>query len=219
MAPSVKQKGSYNYMNIIVFGATGGTGHEVVKQALQQGHIVTAFVRNPAQVDLKAPNLRLVAGDVSDAAAVKSALAQQDAAVVSLGGRKDTIANICTVGTQHVITGLQAHGIRRILVVTSMGVGDSKSQVPFFFRIIMNTMLKQAFADKETQEQAVRASGLDWTLVRPSGLIDAPLTGHYLTGEQISTKQGRIARADVAHFIVQSLQDPLTFGKAVTVTY
>jgi putative NADH-flavin reductase len=206
-------------MNLVIFGASGGTGREAVRQALALGHNVTAVVRNPQNFSEQSPNLTILTGDVTRSEQIQPALAGQSAVIISLGGRKDTVENVCTVGTQHILSAMQATQIRRVLVVTSMGVGDSKSQVPFAFRVIMNTFLKKAFEDKETQEEAVRASNLDWTIVRPSGLVDGAVTGTYLAGERIAPKQGRIARADVAHYILANLENSETFGKAVTVTY
>lgn len=196
-------------MIVAVFGGTGGTGRQVIEQALDAGHDIRALVRNPAALaDLAAahPTLTLVAGDCREAAPVADCIAGTEAVICVLGSRSGA-APIEAIGTREIIAAMQAQGVRRLIAVTSMGVGDSIAQVPAFFRVLMRLTLKQIMAAKEEQEALIRATDLEWTIVRPGGLTDGPRTGRYRSGTDPSIKATRVARADVAEFVVQQLDD------------
>ncbi len=206
-------------MRIAVFGASGGTGREVVKQALAAGHQVTALARNPASLDSADPGLTVVAGNVLDIEAVQQALAGADAAVVSLGNTANNPDNIVSQGTQVILDAIgQLGGPRRIVVVSSIGVGNSKDQVPFAFKMLMKTVLRKAIEDKERQEALVKASGLDWIIVRPGGLTDGPATGQYRAGLDPKISAGQVSRADVAAFVLQQLADDTYLRQAPAIT-
>lgn len=194
-------------MIIAVFGATGGTGREVTQQALAQGHAVRALVRTPSKLELSHDNLQVIAGNVLDQAAVDATLTGADAVVCSLGHSDNNPPDVVSSGTANIVAGMQALNIKRLVVVTSLGVGDSIDQVPFVFKTLMKTVLRQAMADKEVQEQLVRQSGLDWIIVRPGGLTDEPFSGNYRAGTDKSIAAGRVSRADVAHFVLQQVQE------------
>lgn len=189
-------------MNVIVFGPTGGTGKALLTQALERGHRVTAFARTPAKVDTSHPNLTLVQGDVFDPASVEKALVGQEAVLVSLGNagllKKD---ETCSVGTRHILAGMQKLGIKRLVVCSSMGVGDSRPHIPAFVRF----MLQRPLADKEVQERDIQASGLDWVIVRPTGLVNEPARGELAVVVQGPVPVSRISRADVATFMLDQL--------------
>ncbi len=205
-------------MKLIVFGATGGTGREVVKQALAQGYDVTAFVRNPAKMSITDDHLSLIKGDVMDLPAVMKAVQDQDAVVCSLGTHSLGKTSVRAAGTDHIIKGMQEHGVRRLIVVSAMGTGDSWSSLSSTAKMIYRTMLRHAKKDHEAQEKLVKASGLDWTIVRPSGLSDEAVAGSYDVGENIKAKTSRIPRADVAHFIIKELEESAYVGRAPTIT-
>lgn len=194
-------------MKVAVFGATGGTGHSVVGQALAKGNSVQALVRTPAKLTVTHPDLIVIEGNVLDADKVEASLKGVDAVVVSLGNTDNNPEMIVSKGTRVIIDEMQKQGIRRLVVVSSLGVGDSIKQVPFFFRALMKTVLKSAMQDKEVQEEMVRESGLDWIIVRPGGLTDGPGTGSYTAGLDGSIGAGQVSRADVADFIVKQLVD------------
>ncbi len=206
-------------MKLAIFGATGGTGIELVKQALEQGHAVTAFVRDPARLTIEDENLTFATGDVFDPASVAQAVQGQDAVVCALGAGSDLKKTaVRTTGTINIIGGMQAHNVKRLLVVTAMGVGESWNNLSLFNKIFFATLLKNSRDDHESQEAAVKESGLDWTIVRPSGLTDTPRTGKYALGENIPAKTSKIARADVADLILKELGQNILIGKAVTIT-
>ncbi len=203
-------------MHIALFGATGGTGRQVLAQALEQGHSISALARDPSQL-APADGLRIIAGDVLDPAPVTDCIQGADAVICTLGshGGKDPVE---ARGTERILEAMKACGVRRILVVTSLGVGDSREQVQLLFRTFMDMTLKHVMAAKEEQEVRVKASGLDWTIVRPGGLTDGPKTGTYQFGTDRTIKAGRIARADVADFLLKQLTDESFIHQTPAVT-
>lgn len=204
-------------MNIIVFGASGQTGQQLVQQGLEAGHQVTAFVRSPERLKVQGERLRVVQGDVLDAGAVVAACAGQQAALLAQGGTP-TGVQPCAAGTLHVIQGLHAHGGRRLVCLSSLGVGDSKDQAGWVFeRLLVPLLLRAEMADKEQQEEVVRHSGLDWVIVRPGGLTNAPARHEYQAAPQLQRRAlPRISRADVAHFMLAQLTSDRWLGQAVT---
>jgi len=206
-------------MKLMIFGATGGTGIELVKQALEQKHAVTAFVRDPARLAIEDENLTFVTGDVFDPASVAQAMQGQDAVVCALGAGSDLKKTaVRTTGTINIIKGMKTHNIKRLMVVTAMGVGESWDTLSLFNKFFFATLLKNTRTDHETQETAVKESGLDWTIIRPSGLTDTPRTGVYEFGENILAKTSKISRADVADLILNTLEQNEMIGKAITIT-
>lgn len=206
-------------MRIAVFGATGGTGRQVVQQALAAGHQVAALARDPSRIAGADPNLTVAAGSVLDAAAVQQTLAGADAAVVSLGNTANNPDYVVSQGTQVILDAVgQLGGPRRLVVVSSIGVGDSKDQVSFAFKMLMSTVLRKPMEDKERQEALVKASGLDWIIVRPGGLTDGPATGQYRAGVDPTITAGQVARADVAAFVLQQVTDDTYLRQTPAIT-
>lgn len=206
-------------MKIAIFGATGKTGIELVKQALEQGHAVTAFVRDPARLAIENENLTFVTGDVFDPSSVTKAVEGQDSVICALGaGSELKKTTVRTTGTINIISSMQNNKIKRLIVVTAMGVGESWDTLSLFNKLFFATLLKSSREDHETQELAVKESGLDWTIVRPSGLTETPRTGIYDVGENILATTSKIARADIADLILKELEQNTLIGKAVTIT-
>jgi uncharacterized protein YbjT (DUF2867 family) len=201
-------------MKMVVFGATGPTGRHVVERALELGHEVTAFARSPEAVEVQHPSLRVVKGDVLDPVAVAEAVRGQDAVISTLGPRNRTTRGVRTVitvasdGVKNILAGMQAHGVRRLVVLSSVGSGASKGQGGFFVEWILKPLfLGSVFADKDRMEEIVRGSGVDWVIVQPTKLTNGPARDRIVVDEQPRVP-GRIARADVARFMVaQALED------------
>lgn len=198
---------------MVVFGATGGTGTILLSQLLERfpgrEHSVTAFVRNPDKVAAKGANLSVVRGDVLDYDAVTSAITGQDVVLVCLGASspRDT-SELRANGTANIINAMEAAGVRRIVCLSAFGVGDSRRDLPLFFKyFIVPLVLKRVYADHERQEELLRRSGLDWTIVRPAVLIDAPLTNSYWHGlhRDGTSLSAKIGRADVADFMINQM--------------
>lgn len=206
-------------MNVAIFGSTGKTGIELVKQALEQGHSVTAFVRDPARLAVENENLTVVTGDVFNPSSIVKAIEGQDAVICALGAGSDLKkTTVRTTGTINIINSMQKNNIKRLIVVTAMGVGESWNTLSFFNKFFFATLLRSSRDDHETQEAAVKESGLDWTIVRPSGLTETPRTGIYDVGENILATTSKIARADVADLIIKEVEENALIGKAVTIT-
>lgn len=205
-------------MKFVVFGATGKTGIELIKQALEQGHIVTAFVRDAARLKIEDENLSAAVGDVFDPESVAKAIEGQEAVICALGSADLKKTTVRTTGTTSIVKGMQIHGVKRLLVVTAMGVGESWDTLSAINKFFFATLLKSSRTDHEAQEVVVKGSGLDWTIVRPSGLTDTPRTGNYDFGENILAKTSKIARADVADLILKEVEENRLVGKAVTIT-
>jgi putative NADH-flavin reductase len=206
-------------MKLALFGATGKTGIELLKQALVQGHVVTAIVRDPARLTIEDERINFVIGDVFDSASVAQAVQGQDAVICALGAGSDLKkTTVRTTGTINIIRGMQKNNVKRLLVVTAMGVGESWDTLSLLNKFFFATLLRSSREDHEAQEAAVKESGVDWTIIRPSRLTDTPRTGVYDVGENIPAKTSKIARADVADLILKELEENTLIGKAVTIT-
>lgn len=205
-------------MHVAVFGATGGTGIELVRQALGRGVSVTAFVRDPGPLADAGPGLTIVTGDARNPADVARAVRGQDAVVCALGARDLKRTTIRATGTANIIRAMEQENVRRLIVVSAMGIGSSWASLSLFNKVFLATLLRSGRADHEAQEAAVMASGLDWTIIRPSGLVDTPGTGVYDVGPNIRARNSRIPRADVAHLILNELSAGALIRQAVTIT-
>ena len=207
-------------MKLIIFGATGSVGRHLVEQAWAQGHQVTAFVRDPSALDAPHQDLALQVGDVFDREAVADAVRGQDAVLIALGaGRKGTVRS---VGTGHIIAAMKRHGVRRLICQSTLGAGDSRPLLTFFWkRIMFGLLLREAYADHEAQEALVRNSGLDWTIVRPGAFTDGPVTGAYKHGfpPTETDLELKISRADVASFMLRQLTGTAYLHRAPGLSY
>jgi uncharacterized protein YbjT (DUF2867 family) len=204
-------------MKILILGATGPTGRELVSQALALGHQVTATARKPETANLPA-GVKVVRADATNAASLAAAAAGQEAVISSLGSkieRKPT--TLLSEGTRNLIAGMKKAGVPRLVCITGVGAGDSRGHGGFFYdRILQPLLLKEVYKDKDRQEAVVRESGMQWTLIRPGALKNGPGNGKYrvltdLNGITI----GSIARADVAAYILAHLDDQSTYSRAI----
>ena len=207
-------------MHIAIFGASRGVGRAAVDAAVLAGHSVTAFSRTAWTPASDA--VTVVAADVLDPAAVLAALADADAVLVSLGvtpgQRKTTPEDVCSRGTRVIVDAMKASSIERLLIVTSYGVGDTRSRTPFLFSIFAKTILRGIMADKEVQERDVRASGLQWTIVQPLGLTDEPATSHLYIATDGSRETNRVSRADVGVMCIDAIAHGKFIGESVAVS-
>ncbi len=205
-------------MKIAVIGAAGGTGIEVVKQALDLGHEVTALVRNRAKLTLTHPKLTVVEGDVRNAGDADRAVAGAAAVVSALGNFNCKPNTDISQGTQQIITAMKRNGVKRFLCVTSLGQGATRAKIKSkLFLLFLTLVASEIWKDKERQEDLVRASGLDWIIVRPGGLTRKPPQRAYKVFAEADDlpKKLTIARADVADFILKNLTDAAYVGQAV----
>ena len=212
-------------MQILIFGSTGGTGRQLVEQALHQGYKVTAFARNPEKLQLKDSNLKMIQGDVMDLSSVEYAMQNQDAVLSSIGSPANKIGTIRSTGTKNIIHAMEKTGIRRFICQTSLGYGDSSKvldQTPFYFKyLIVPFILRKGFADHELQESYIKSSQLDWVIVRPGNLTDDKHTGKYRHGFAATDKKikVKISRADVADFMLKQLTNDIYLHKTPGLSY
>ncbi|MEU4313286.1 SDR family oxidoreductase [Nocardia sp. NPDC024068] len=207
-------------MRITVFGATGTVGRHVVEQALERGYEVTALTRDASRIDRTHNGLRVVEGDVLDPAAVERAILGSDAVVIALGnGRKGVVR---AEGTRAVIEAMNRAGVKRLICQSTLGAGDSRANLNFLWKYIMfGLLLRPAYADHQQQETYVRASDLDWTIVRPSAFTDGPRTGTYRRGfgGDETGLDLKIARADIAEFLLDQVTDRTYVHKAPGISH
>lgn len=216
-------------MKVIVFGSTGRVGRAVALTLLTKGHQVTCFARDPSKLPER-PEFSVIVGDATDAAAVKSAVVGHDAVVVALGDSRNpfgllvgmkrvTPPNICEVGTANIIAAADAAAIKRLVCVTSYGVGDTSELLPPMHKRIFRWLrLREQMDDKERQEKLVKASDLDWTLVQPVGLTDGAATGRWLASTKGRRKKRTISRIDLAAFIVGILEGARNLRETVVMS-
>lgn len=208
-------------MNVIIFGATGTVGLLAVKEALKEGHTVTAFARRPEALGIAHEGLTLFAGDALSQQDVTRALKGHDAAIVTLGAGMSRKSLIRSEGTMNVIRAMQQHGVRRLICQSTLGTHETWSNLNFFWkRIMFGLLLKPVFLDHELQEMLVRASGLDWTIVRPAAFADGPASGTYKedfapTERNLTLK---ITRQDIAQFLTKQLADLRYRRRAVSLS-
>jgi putative NADH-flavin reductase len=211
-------------MRLIIFGATGNTGLQFVTQALERGHEVTAFVRDPARLDITHEHLSVVQGDIKDKESIERALANPvDAVVCALGIFNFSPSSELSDGTKRLIDVMEKRGVRRLAVVTSLGVGDSKGQGNFVARCFQKLSLRQVLADKERQESHIRNSSLQWTIARPARLTDGAGVRHDLVQWQGPTPKNvkfswAVSRASVAGFLLDALENGTHFGQAISLS-
>lgn len=196
-------------MKLLIIGGTGGTGKQLIKQSLDQGHQVTAIVRKPQNMKIKHPNLTIVQGDVLEPASFENVLEGQEAVISALGHKRFFIkTSILSEGTKNIIKAMEKYQVKRLICITSLGINDSRFKLGLYYTLfVIPVILLFYFLDKEKQERIIMKSSLDWTIVRPGQLTNGKKRGKYRhgtgLGSYILTKM--ISRADVAHFILYEL--------------
>ncbi|MFD5334638.1 NAD(P)-dependent oxidoreductase [Streptomyces hawaiiensis] len=210
-------------MKLTVFGATGGVGQEIVRQALRAGHQVTAVVRDPARLEVTGPGLDVVRADLTDEETVRPAVAGRDAVLSGLGARSRKDAGIATRLTRTVLGAMETEGVRRLLVVSAAPLGPAPEQdgpLDRAVRGVVSAVFKDIYADLRAMEEEIARSATDWTVVRPPRLQDRPVTGKYRVVVGGSPAKGRsLGRADVAHAMLAMTGDPATVKQGVGIAY
>jgi putative NADH-flavin reductase len=210
-------------VRLLVIGATGGTGRQLVAQALERGHSVTALVRNPSRLSLEHPRLTIVRGDVLDHGAVDRAVQGQDAVLSALGHRQYLRpTKILSEGTANLLRAMEAHGVDRFVCETSLGIGDSAGRMGLYYSLfVVPFILPFYFWDKTRQEQVVAASRCEWVIVRPGALTSGEKRGSCRSGPRVGSYLWtvRISRADVANFMLNQLSDDTYLRGAVGICW
>ncbi len=198
-------------MKVLIFGASGATGCEVVKRALDRGHSVAAFVRDPGKFAIRHVNLALVVGDVTEYASVERAVMGQDVVVSALGSGNSLGSHpALTDGIRNIVRAMDHAAVRRIVYLSMLGVDGSDRELGSIDRfIVLPLLLRNIVTDHAREEALIKQSTLDWVIVRPPRLTNGPYTGKYGSGEKVGkrTLLASISRADVADFMVKQFAD------------
>ena len=209
-------------MKIVVFGASRGAGLQVVKQALEAGHIVTAFVRSPEKFEVGHENLIVFKGDAMDASAVENAINGQDSVISALGPTRPPIPHMMETSAKNIVTGMKKHGVCRLISTTGAGVRQPEDEPKFidnFIGFLLNILAKDVVLDSAENVQVIRTSDLDWTVVRFPRLMDGEHTGKYRVGFVGKDSGTQLSRADAADFILKELAEKKWLRKLPVVSY
>lgn len=208
-------------MRIAILGATGGTGREVARLALAEGHEVTVLVRDPARLELASERLRVLTGDALRADDVDAAIKGQDAVFVSLGlsagGSATEVVTVCTAGIGNVLAAMARHGVDRVVAMSTHGVNDSDDGSPYV-RALWQAM-GERLRDKQTMEPLIRSSATRWTIVRAPRISPEPPKGPFRAEETIAIyATSSISHANLARFVLDELTEPRHVGQALSIT-
>lgn len=194
---------------VLIVGATGGTGRQLVAQALERGYAVTALVRDPSRLQVEHPQLKVMQGDVLDYASVEAAVRGQEAVLSALGHKRFFYpTRILSEGTRNILRAMETHGVPRLVCETSLGIGDSAGRMGLYYTLfVIPVILPFYFWDKTRQEQMMAGSNVEWVIVRPGVLTNGGKRGSYRHGRHLGSFLGtvRISRADVADFMLNQL--------------
>lgn len=208
-------------MRLLIFGATGQTGKQLIIQGLQQGHTITVFARNPSALQIKNKRLIIFQGDISKREQVIHAIKKQDAVISVLGNKTSNAlwkANtVISDGLKNIIQGMKVNKVKRLLFVTSFGVSKN---VFLPEKLLIKIFLKNIFADIPLQENMIKDSGLDYTIVRPARLVNSPKIGKYKEGIDLPIGLfSKIARSDIADFLLRNIENEKVIKKTITLSY
>lgn len=204
-------------MKVVVFGASGRTGRDIVEQALSRGYQVTIFIHKTGAF---AGKLQEVHGDVLDAEDVEKAVTGQDAVLSALGNR-NAPKPVTFPGTKNIVDVMGKVGVARLVVESAFGAGESAKEISILDRfLVRGVLLRASFRDKDLMEEYVGRSGLKWTIVRPPRLTDGPRKGSYRAGERIPLNiASGMSRADVADFMLNQVEREEFVNKKPSVGY
>jgi putative NADH-flavin reductase len=213
--------------DILVLGANGGIGRQVVEEALAMGHRVVAVLRTPSKLDLHHALLTIVKGDVLEPATFEGFLSPATVVVSAIGvsggmfGDKPTV--LYSEGARSLLDAMQRRGGRRVFFISASAIEISPvlpAMVRWVAKNVIQKLLRHMYADLRMMEDRVKQSGLDWTIVRPPQLTDKPVTGQYRFAVNSFLRNClKISRADVAHFMLHHAGDRGTYKGVVEVGY
>ena len=214
---------------VLVVGATGGTGRATIDALLKQGHQVTAFSRHAESLEIDSGRVTLRNGDATNPDDVDRAVAGHDAVIVTLGiaenpmrvrllGARKTPNDVRSTGTRNVIAAMQKHGVRKLVVQSSYGVGETRDRLRWIDRLFFKLLLKPQIADTEVQELEVRESGVDWVLAQPVHLTDEDAGDIPFASVDGEVREWKISRKGVAQFLARAVQAPDFVGRSVALS-
>lgn len=206
--------------HVLIVGASGRTGRLLVEGARARGHVVTALVRHGASPGLFPPDVVRAEGNVLDAPSLRAAVRGQDAVLCALGPVSSSPPTLCSAGTRYLVEAMEVEGVLRLVIITGALIGHPIEGLGWLYRALRAAGPAAAMEDRHQQEAVVQASALDWTLVRPPRLTDAPPRGRWRAGEAIHLGAlAHVARGDLADFMVRQVEDRSLVRRAVSVAY
>lgn len=210
-------------MKILIIGGTGKTGRELIEQGLKQGHVITAIVRNPKKIKNNNSNLIILQGNVLNHESFEKAFQGQDVVLCALGHKLYFIkTSILSIGTKNIIAAMKKNHVKRFICITSLGINDSKFKLGLYYTLfVIPVIIYFYFLDKSKQEKLIMKSKLNWTIIRPAQLTNGRKRSKYKHGLKIGnyilTKM--ISRADVAHFMLNQLNNKTYMHQCVGISY
>jgi putative NADH-flavin reductase len=204
-------------VKLLILGGTGGTGSQIVTQALAAGHDATVLARQRSKMTTQHPRLRVVEGSVDGSQPLTQAMQGQDAVISAIGrGKSFKSENLIEHCVTAILNAMKQNGVRRLLFTSALGVGGTYDDSPIVAKLFFSTLLRGIYADKLVGDDMIRGSDLDWTIVQPAMLTDGPLTKVYRAGSHLAlTGMPSISRADTAHYILDHVNDTSTIGKTI----
>ena len=209
-------------MNILIFGATGKTGLELVNQALAQGHRVTAFARTPAKLKIANDALTIIQGDIIDYPVVENSVKEHDVVLSTLGAASPFRYDQSVVdGLGNIVKAMEQTMVNRLIYMSAINVKESRKNAGLLIKFLAPILLRTETAGHEAREKIIRQSPLVWTIVRAAGLTSGVHKGEYRSGEDVKAKgiASNISRADVADFMLQQLTNTNYIRKTPLVMY
>lgn len=214
---------------VLIVGATGGTGRATIDALLERGHRVTAFSRHAESLEVDSDRVTLMNGDATNPDDVDRAVRGQDAVIVTLGitenpmrvrlfGAATTATDVRSSGTRNVIAAMRKHGVRRLVVQSSYGVGETRNRLRFIDRLFFSLLLKPQIADTEVQELVVRESGVEWVLAQPVHLTDEDASEMPFASTDGEVGTFKISRKGVAQFLARAVQGGHYVGRSVALS-
>ena len=195
-------------MKIVVLGATGSVGRLIVAEGLARGHHIAAFVRNPSKIKEQSPNLKVMVGNVLDDASLSRALEGQDAVAYSIGVRSPRATTLFSDSTRKLLGLMERQGVKRLVCITGVGAGETRGHGGFLYDCIGYPLItKKIYLDKDRQEEIIRRSPLEWTIVRPTVFREGRADSEF---QVVTDVKGvvlrRISRQEVANFVLDELE-------------
>jgi putative NADH-flavin reductase len=207
-------------MKILIFGASGATGQELVKQAVSVGHAVTAFVRDPGKINIRNSNLNLTQGNVKDLDRVENAIANQDAVISALGVAKPLHSDPDVIqGIDNIINAMSNQHVNRLIYLSFIAAGDGIRDAGFLIRYIISRIVRQEIDDHRVKEQLIKNSNLNWSIIHPPKLSNGAAQGKYKTGEDLRARSilPILSRSDLAEFMLTVINNKNSYQKTIRI--
>jgi len=206
-------------MKILLIGATGATGTELLPRLLAAGHSVTALVRSPDKFATHNDMLTIVPGQVQDAETMDAVVKGQDAVISAFGPRSFAKTDIQEVLMRNLVAAMKKHGVKRLVNLSAFGSSQTAQFIGVGMRIFRNTLLKNVFVDKENGEKILLASNLDYINVCPGRLLNAPARGNVKSSVDGKGLKFEMTRADLAEWMVAQLTSDIWVRKFAVIGY